>query len=709
MKLLRRLLIVVVLLLAALVAAAALLPRLVDSDVLRRMLILAVRNHAGRELSVEGDIRFALLPRPALVLPHLSLADAADFGPEPFASVDGARLNLRLWPLLWRRLEVASVRIDHPQLRLKVDAGGRGNWADLLPAPEPASPKPSTDKGPGSTLAGRIGVGQLTLRDADVLWSDQRSGRWARVHGLDLDLDQLDPARPMPVRATATVDVGDPVRSIRLDVATTLQRGTDGLWQGPDLRIDGELAAAPQQDPLALHLTAAASFDPAQTRLRLQQLALDAKPVQLRGELTVARSGDAPVLGAQVRLERLDARALAAQLGRSLTLADPAALSSITGNLELSADAREVNLARIDLNVDGSAWRGNARLGLADKPVARFALEGDHLDLDRYLPADQAPGAQSTVVKPPATTPAPAPAGAGSPAEALRRLTQIDLDGTLNLATLRVRGLVLERLALRARGGAGRLALEPLHTSLYGGALDASLQAEARGREPTLHLKLAATDVAAGPFLTALTGRDAVQGRFTVAGEMTGAAATGEALLRSLNGTLRLNGSDGVLKGINADRSICQARALIAKARDKEATDCDPSPDTRFSVLRMGGPLAAGVWRSDDLFLEQQRYRPGRFYRLTGAGTLDLATGTADYRLQATAVRRGGAAADPEIRDAMVPVRVRGRPGEWHLKPELNDRMRDEALRKLQEKLGPGDNDGRESAGKDLLRGLFGR
>lgn len=708
MKLLRRLLIVVVLLLAVLVAAAALLPRLVDSDVLRSMLIVAVRNHTGRELTVEGDIRFALLPRPALVLPHLSLADAADFGPEPFASMDGARLNLRLWPLLWRRLEVASIRIDRPQLRLKVDAGGRGNWADVLPASEPASPKPSTDNGPRSMLAGRIGVGQLTLREADVLWSDQRSGRWARVHGLDLDLDGLDPARPMPVRATATVDVGDPARSIGLDVATTLQRGADGLWQGPDLRIDGELAAAPQQDALALHLTAAASFDPAQTRLRLQQLVLDAKPVQLRGELTAARSGDAPVVGAQVHLERLDARALAAQLGQPLTLADPGALSSITGNLELSADAREVNLARVDLNVDGSAWHGNARISLADKPAVRFALEGDHLDLDRYLPVDQAPEAQSALAKSPPSAPA-APAVAGSPAEALRRLTQIDLDGTLNLATLRVRGLVLERVALRARGGDGRLALEPLNTSLYGGALDAGLQADAHGREPTLHLKLAATDVAAGPFLTAVTGRDAVQGRFTVAGEMTGAAATGEALLRSLNGTLRLSGSDGVLKGINADRTICQGRALIARARDKNPADCDPSPDTHFSALRMGGPLTAGVWRSDDLFLEQQRYRPGRFYRLTGAGTLDLATGKTDYLLKATAVRRGGEAADPEIRETLVPVRVRGRPGEWHLKPELDDGVRDEALRKLQDKLGPGGNDGRESRGKSLLRGLFGR
>ncbi|WP_448505413.1 AsmA family protein [Immundisolibacter sp.] len=707
MKLLRRLLIVAVLLLAVLVAAAALLPRLLDSNVLRSMLVVAVRNHTGRELTVEGDIRFALLPRPAVVLPRLSLADAVGFGPEPFASMDGARLNLRLWPLLWRRLAVASVRIDRPQLRLKVDAVGRGNWADLLPPSEPALAGPSTDKGLGSTLAGRVGVGQLMLRDADLLWSDQRSGRWARVHGLDLDLDGLDPVGPMPVIATATVDVGDPVRSAQLEVATTLQRGADGVWQGPDLRIDSKLAATSQRDALALHLTAAASFDPAQTRLRLQQLALDAKPLQLRGELTVARSGDTPVVGAQVRLERLDARTLAAQLGQALTLANAGALSSISGNLELSANAREVNLARIDLNVDGSAWHGNARIRLADKPVVRFALEGDHLDLDHYLPADQAPGAKSAVANPSAS--APAPAVTGSPADALRRLTKVDLDGTLNLATLRVRGLVLERVALRARGGAGRLVLEPLNTSLYGGALDASLQAEARGREPTLYLKLAATDVAAGPFLTALTGRDAVQGRFTVAGEMTGAAATGEALLRSLNGTLRLNGSDGVLKGINADRSICQARALIAKARDKEATDCDPSPDTRFSALRMGGPLAAGVWRSDDLFLEQQRYRPGRFYRLTGAGTLDLATGKADYLLKATAVRRGGEAADPEIRESLVPVRVRGQPGEWHLKPEPGDRMRDEALRKLQDKLGPDGNNGRESRGKSLLRGLLGR
>lgn len=703
MKPLRRLLMAVALLLAAMLAAALLLPRLVDGDTLRSMLVIAARNHTGRELTVEGDIRFTVLPRPAVVLPRLSLAEAAGFGPEPFASLDGARVNLRLWPLLRRRLEVASIQVDRPQLRLTVDARGRRNWADLLPAQKPARPGlPTVDDG-GDGLAGRIGIGRLTLRDADLLWSDQRSGRWARLRGLDLALGGLDPGRPIPLAATATLDVGDPLRSAQLDVAIRLQRGTDGVWHGSDLRIDAKFGGAPLRDALALHMSAAASFDPAQARLRLQQLVLDAEALQLRGELTVARSDDAPVLGAQLRLERFDARGLAAQLGRPLALADPAALSSITGSLEMGADARQINLARIDLAVDGSAWRGTARVSTPADPVVRFALEAEHLDLDRYLPPDQGPAVDVAPAKQKPSSDLPTPAGA------LRRLAQVDLDGTLNLATLNVRGMTLERVALQARAGDGRLALEPLGAGLYGGAVDSSLQADARGEEPILRLKLAATDVAAGPLLTALTGRDTLQGRFTLAGEVTGAAATGEALLRSLRGTLRLSGSDGVLKGFNADRSICQARALMARARAKDAADCDPSPDTQFSALRMSGPVTAGVWRSDDLFLEQQRYRPGRFYRLTGAGALDLASGEVDYRLKAAALRRGAKAADQEIREALVPLRVRGRAGAWRLKPELGDAMRDEAPRKLQEKLAPDADEGRESRSKTLLRGLFGR
>lgn len=712
MKWIRRLLVALLVLVAVLGATAVLLPRLVDSDTLRSMLIVAARSHTGRELTVEGDIRVAVLPRPAVVLPRLALADAEGFGPEPFASVDGARANLRLWPLLRGRLQVASVQIERPQLRLAVDAAGRRNWADLLPEPaaEAKPGSPASEPGIAASLAGRVGIDRLQVRDGDLLWTDRRSGSWARVRGLSVTVAGLDPGRPIPVTASATLEAGDPVRSAQLDLTTTVQWSGEALWYARALRLDATLDGAPLREPLPLRLTGEASFDPAQSRLAVQGLTLEGEPLSLTGDLTVAQAADGPAAGAQLRLQRLDARALAQRVGVELNTADAQVLQQISGSFDVSADAEELNLARLELAVDGSQWRGSARLRDFSQPAVRFQLEGDRLDLDRYLAPEPAPAPAAPLEAP--KGPAPGSSVAASPADALRRAAQYDVDGALKLGTLNLRGVTVEPLTLQLRSGRGRLALEPVKAGLYGGAVDASAQVDASGRgDPRLRLKLSATDVSIAPLLTALAGQDILHGRFTVGAEVSGVAATGDALLRSLNGTARVNATDGLLRGINPDRSICQARAALDIARGKDADACDPSPDARFSVLRMSGPIRAGVWRSDDLMVEQVRFRPGRFYRITGAGTLDLASSEIDYRLKAASVRRGAdGVAQEDVRETPVPLRVRGRPGAFKVQPELKDALRDEALQRLQEKLGPAaEEDGEEAPAKRLLRGLFGR
>ena len=707
MKWIRRLLLAVLALVAILGAVAVLLPRLVDSETLRSMLIVAARSHTGRELTVDGDIHVAVLPRPAVVLPRLALADAKGFGPEPFASIDGARANLRLWPLLRGRLQVASVEIDRPQLRLTRDAAGRPNWAGLLPEP-PEDGKPSPARGPGvaAGLAGRVGVGRLQVRGADLLWTDRRSGKWARARDLDVLVTGLDPGRPIPVTASATLDMGDPVRSAKAQLTATLERSGATLWHAKELRLTTTLGGAPLREPLDCRLQAEASFDSAQSRFKLHGMTLEAAPLSLDGEMTVARAEKGPVLGAQLHLRRLDARALAERVGVSLDTADAGALTDVRGSLDIGADAGEVNLARIDLTVDGSQWRGTARLRSFSQPAARFDLEGDHLDLDRYLK----PPAVSETAPPGrdgAAQDGEAASVAGSPADALRRLARVDAHGTLQLGRLDLRGVSVEPLALRLRGGQERLVLESVKAGLYGGVVDADAQLDARGRaDPRLRLNLTARDVSMAPLLSALTGKDTLHGRFAAEAEVSGIAATGEALLRSLNGTARVSGTDGVLKGINPDRSICLARAALDRARNKAADDCDPSADARFSVLRLGGPIAAGVWRSDDLMVEQARFRADRFYRLTGIGSLDLARGEVDYRLKAASVRRGPGDATPEnVRETPVPLRVRGRPGAFKVQPELKEIVRDEALRRLQERLGPAaDGVRRKAPAAPLLR-----
>ena len=712
MKWIRRLLVGLLVLVAVLGATAVLLPRLVDSDTLRSMLIVAARSHTGRELTVDGDIRVAVLPRPAVVLPRLALADADGFGPEPFASLDGARANLRLWPLLRGRLQVASVEVERPQLRLTVDAAGRSNWGDLLPEPQAeATPAPaSSEPGIAASLAGRVGIGRMRVNGGDLLWTDRRSGRWARVRDLDVAISGLDPGRPIPLTASATLETGDPVRSVQLDLETDVQWSGEALWHARALKLDAIVAGAPLRGQLPFRLTGEASFDPAQSRLALQDLTLAGDPLSLAGDLTVAQAGDGPVVGAQLRMQRLDVRALAQQMGVELATADAEVLRQISGSLELRADAGQVNLARMELAVDGSQWRGSARVRDFAQPAIRFELEGDGLDLDRYLPPTPASGS----AKPGEASELAASdvAVAASPADVLRRAARHDVQGTVTVGSLKLRGIATQNLSLQVRSGRGRLALEPVSTALYGGALEASARVDASGRgDPRLRLKLSATDVSIAPLLLALADQDVLQGRFTAGVEVSGIAATGDALLRSLNGTARLNGTDGVLKGINPDRSICQARAAIDAARGREVEPCDPSPDARFSVLRMSGPIKAGVWRSEDLMVEQVRFRPDRFYRITGTGTLDLVSTEIDYRLRAASVRRGADGASQEdVREAPVPLRVRGRPGAFTVQPELKDVLRDEALRRLQEKLeSTPDGDDEEAPAKQLLRGLFGR
>ena len=651
MRSLRRWLAGLLFLLVAMFGAAMLVPRLVDPDTLRTLLIVFVRNHTGRELDVDGEVRIALLPRPAIVLPRVALADGPGFGPEPFARLDGARANLRVWPLLWRRLEVASIDIERPQLRLIVNARGRGNWTDLLPSRGPTG-RAGASRSPDDPL-GRIAVDRLTVRGADVLWNDRRSGRWARLHDFGVAVNGFDAGHAVPVQAGGMLDVGDPPRSARFDLSGTVQRRDDGAWRAPDLRLGAALAGAGLAEPLALRLAADARLDPERGRLRLRTLVLEGDPLRVRGELTAVRSADKPwQIGSQLDIDRLDLLALLRHLGLTHAPADPAALTDLAGRVELAVGPAGLNLARIDLRVDGAHWWGAARLGKPSAPELRFALEADRLDLDRYLPAASGDDAVAA-----GTAPVQSVRSARSPVDVLRRLARLDVDGTLDVAAFSGRGLAGQQAAVGYRSGGGRIALNPLRLALYGGTAEAEVAIAARAGDPDLRVKFAVRDVAAGPLLSATTGSDALHVRLSADGELAGAAVAGDALLRSLRGTLQASVGDGTLKGVNVDRGVCLAQRGASQGAATTADACDEGADTRWSMLRLGGAVTRGVWRSGDVSLETVTGQ-GRAHRLTGAGTLDLPTGAIDYRLR-SAETRGR---------APVSVQVQGVPGDWSVR-----------------------------------------
>jgi len=162
---LRYILIPLSLLLLLLVAAALLVPVLVDEDKLLALAADELHAQTGATLVVNGETRLSLLPKLGV-----TLTDAAVTLPDmeqPDLRVRALEVGVRLLPLLSRKIEVDTIRLDGVSLR--IDATRR----------QGASPVQADDvaAGAGTALAvpAALEVAQLLVTDSRLEWVDAAS------------------------------------------------------------------------------------------------------------------------------------------------------------------------------------------------------------------------------------------------------------------------------------------------------------------------------------------------------------------------------------------------------------------------------------------------------------------------------------------------------------------------------------------------------
>ena len=121
----------------------------------------------GREVRLAGDLRFDVLPRPALEATEVVVANAPGGKAPHLLRVERLRLALALRPLLRQRLELVKIEVDGADVRLEPDAEGR---VDLL-----ALFARLTGEGSDPALPFAIRVHRFDLSDARVAWLDAAS------------------------------------------------------------------------------------------------------------------------------------------------------------------------------------------------------------------------------------------------------------------------------------------------------------------------------------------------------------------------------------------------------------------------------------------------------------------------------------------------------------------------------------------------------
>jgi AsmA protein len=265
----------------------------------------------------------------------------------------------------------------------------------------------------------------------------------------------------------------------------------------------------------------------------------------------------------------------------------------------------------------------------------------------------------------------------------------MNLDGTMQIGSLKLAGMQFADVGGRIVIGGGDLAVENARTSLYGGSFVGNFRVHAAGDNPGLALDGRASGIALEPLIAAVTGGEpnfSGTGSFDL--NLAGRGRTVVENVQTAGGNVNFDMTSGAIKGFNLGRTLCAAY---------NATQGAPSPPdepalTAYEAIKGSAVVAAGTATSTDLLARTS------FMDINGAGTLALLEQQLDYKLDA---KLTGSVGIPncETLDAFiggeVPFTIRGTVTAPEIMPDFSKLVREQLRDAIQDRL------------EDRLRDLF--
>ncbi len=356
----RVLVVIAVLLAGALIGGLALLPRLVTWNDYRDELTEQAEAITGQTVAIAGRIDLELLPRPTLTLARATLSSPSDAATGRSLAVDRLDLRLKPLPLLRGRLEVESVRLVRPVLR--VEAAHATRASALLLA------------GGGLLLPlGNSGPSRLTVVDGRALVADGDHAAGHAIEAINFEVGSAGPNGPY------TLDGEFVIAAQPFGVTGRLGQIHPDSWSALQLVVT---APAAGNDPTILSFRGLTWSDLADPRLR--------------GDLSLTGSSAWAGLNALGRgLGNGLGGGLGAGLGNGLGGGLGGGLPALPGWLaapfRLASHVdfvnREARLDRLRVALAGTEAEGSLRLGLGG-PRPEFDLE---LDLPQLAVTDAWP------------------------------------------------------------------------------------------------------------------------------------------------------------------------------------------------------------------------------------------------------------------------------------------------------------------------------
>lgn len=665
------------------VLGIAALAFLVPEETVREQVTSLVKEQTGRDLTIGGDISLAWFPNIGVKLGDVRISNPPGMKSGETLTVDTLTVDLKLLPLLGRRVEVDRFVLTKPVFNLLSDTQGRTNWdfekksaafdgkglnSELVQRQADAKTNVSLAQagGLGGGIVQDIRLGTVKIVDGTVTFTDERTGTSQNVGALNVSV--IQPRLSDPLNAKGDLN-----------------------WRGEKVTFEGGLDKVP----------ALLRKQPSKARIKFGSPHADGS---FDGQLQIAT--DVSASGA-LSASTKSVRSLAQWVGSPLPSGGGLGPASISGQLGLKA--KTISFARAKLSLDNMKGSGQASVRLGGKrPLITASLALDKLDLNTYLhgkPTKASPQRKSAPVPSASKSGAPS-AGQSKSKEGqsltdfieklgksgdkqsapkpqvrawskraidLRGLGTVDANIKLTTGAIFYQKIKTGQSALTAALNKGVLTADLTKLALYSGAGTGRVTLNGTSKVPAMAAVFNLKGVSALPLLKDASDFDWVSGRANIDVKLTGAGRSQKALVGDLQGNGRFAFADGAIEGINIPemmRGLKLGKLDGWKRANREKTD--------FSELSASFTIQKGIAYNKDLKLI------GPLVRMTGEGNVNIGRERIDYTAlpRIVANLQGQGAVDDPKRGLAIPVRITGPWAKPKIVPDLDRLMRDPELAK---------------------------
>ena len=337
-------------LIVTIIVALLLIPMFVDVARFKPLIEERVSKAVGRPFSVGDDLRLALFPRAALTLTDLRMGNPVDFSEKEFLSIKSVEVRVKLWPMIFRDIQVQRFILIEPQIVLVKNTQGRGNWEmPRKPAAPSPGPVPPDKKGGFELPVEALAVGDFAINNGTLVWIDHTTGLRKQVTDINFRIKDVTLDQPLKFALAARLD-------------------------GRALALQGAIGPIGRQIGLGT------------VPLDISLTALDEIKMKLKG--WVKDPMTAPQVELAIDLAAFSPRKLFAALNRPFPVAsaDPKVLNRLSFSAGLTADQTSLAVSDGKLSLDDSRLNLKLKIANFSKPDLTFDLSLDKIDADRYLP-----------------------------------------------------------------------------------------------------------------------------------------------------------------------------------------------------------------------------------------------------------------------------------------------------------------------------------